>query len=351
MNSWVAAVASPGSTLIDSSSRSDPSGNFQRSAVTSCDNSWSHPVIDDIRSASLSSTWIDWPSVRSRYVHPVDPGAGRQGVSTPERGNAGAGETPEPRPRTVIDLVRAGALDPDLGALVWLLVEDAVPLTITGSADLADRRGLAATLLAVPPDASWVVVDADAERPGLASLGARIRGGMRLGLTIAAPGLRETLDRLAEPPDGLPEDAVRRLGVVLVLATVPSVAPGPVVDRLRVVAAHYLRPLERDAQGHLQRRPPAVLATWELSLGCVRPLRLGRDAGAGGCRRSYAGRPGGGAVSPRRCTSRAGRDPPNDPVAALARVLAAEPPRRHAAPRQPARTSPVRDPLTDPHLH
>ena len=34
--------------------------------------------------------------------------------------------------------------------------------------------------------------------------------------------------------------------------------PGP-----RVVAAHYLRPTERDGGGHLQRRPPAVLATWD----------------------------------------------------------------------------------------
>jgi hypothetical protein len=29
------------------------------------------------------------------------------------------------------------------------------------------------------------------------------------------------------------------------------------------VAAHYLRPVERDGHGHLQRRPPAVLATWD----------------------------------------------------------------------------------------
>ena len=29
-----------------------------------------------------------------------------------------------------------------------------------------------------------------------------------------------------------------------------------------MLAAHYLRPTERDPQGHIQRRPPAVLATW-----------------------------------------------------------------------------------------
>ena len=31
----------------------------------------------------------------------------------------------------------------------------------------------------------------------------------------------------------------------------------------RVVAAHYVRPVVRDAHGHVQRLPPAVLAAWE----------------------------------------------------------------------------------------
>ncbi len=32
---------------------------------------------------------------------------------------------------------------------------------------------------------------------------------------------------------------------------------------LRCTVVHYLRPVERDAQGHIQRRPPAVLAAWD----------------------------------------------------------------------------------------
>ena len=40
-------------------------------------------------------------------------------------------------------------------------------------------------------------------------------------------------------------------------------APGPAPGLRRVVAAHYLRPLARDAHGHPQRLPPAVLATWD----------------------------------------------------------------------------------------
>ena len=45
-------------------------------------------------------------------------------------------------------------------------------------------------------------------------------------------------------------DEVRDLGIVLVLRDG------------RVVAAHYVRPVERDGAGHLQRRPPALLAAW-----------------------------------------------------------------------------------------
>jgi hypothetical protein len=62
---------------------------------------------------------------------------------------------------------------------------------------------------------------------------------------------------LEAPPVSLGEDEIRRLGVVLILK---AFGRPPI---RRVVAAHSLRPLERDGQGHLQRRPPAVLATWD----------------------------------------------------------------------------------------
>jgi hypothetical protein len=35
----------------------------------------------------------------------------------------------------------------------------------------------------------------------------------------------------------------------------------------RVVAAHYLRPVQRDPHGHVQRMGPAVLATWDAGGG------------------------------------------------------------------------------------
>jgi hypothetical protein len=48
---------------------------------------------------------------------------------------------------------------------------------------------------------------------------------------------------------------VRRLGVVIVAEQAGA--------GLRCAVVHYLRPTERDAQGHVQRRPPAVLAAWD----------------------------------------------------------------------------------------
>jgi hypothetical protein len=60
---------------------------------------------------------------------------------------------------------------------------------------------------------------------------------------------------MAAPPLAATDDELRNLGVVLVLGRTGAAA--------RVVAAHYVRPVERDGQGHIQRRPPAVLATWD----------------------------------------------------------------------------------------
>lgn len=80
--------------------------------------------------------------------------------------------------------------------------------------------------------------------------------GYGLGTTLHAESLHDVLGLLMAPPVELSEDEIRRLGVVVILRRLPS-------DERRVVAAHYLRPVERDGEGHLQRRPPVVLATWD----------------------------------------------------------------------------------------
>jgi len=147
------------------------------------------------------------------------------------------------------------ALDADLAALVWLLVEGGVPVVVAGSASQADRAALASALLSVDPRRPAVILDADADPPTIAGLAALLQGGSGVALVSAAADLAAVLEHLHAAPAELPYDAIRRLGVVVVLDRSPD---GP-----RVTAAHYLRPTERDGQGHVQRRAPAVLVAWD----------------------------------------------------------------------------------------
>lgn len=61
----------------------------------------------------------------------------------------------------------------------------------------------------------------------------------------------ETLDDVITAHPG---DAYRTLGIVILAGHEPA----------RIKAAYYMRPVERDAAGHLQRRPPALLAAWDM---------------------------------------------------------------------------------------
>ncbi len=152
-----------------------------------------------------------------------------------------------------LSLLRQGTLDVELAALLWLLVEGGVPVVVAGSADATTRSALAAALLGADPSGRWVVLDAGEEPVTADRLAALLRGGVGLGVSLRADDLEAVLDRLTSA--GLPEDGARRLGVVL-MAEQTEVG-------LRCTVVHYLRPVERDAQGHIQRRPPAVLAAWD----------------------------------------------------------------------------------------
>ncbi len=111
--------------------------------------------------------------------------------------------------------------------------------------------------------------------------------GYDLGATIHAESLEGVFDLLGGPDVGLTDDELSRLGVVLILRVVRSPSDGRPVRR--VVAAHYVRPVARDAAGHVQRLGPAVLATWDgradrfedFAWGVVPELaeRVGRRAG------------------------------------------------------------------------
>jgi hypothetical protein len=93
--------------------------------------------------------------------------------------------------------------------------------------------------------------------PGVlrAALGATT-GRSGLAGQVAAEDLAGVLTLLAR--QGLSDDEASFLGVVLVVARPAETGGEP-----RVTAVHYLRPVVRDAGGHLRRRAPAVLATWE----------------------------------------------------------------------------------------
>jgi hypothetical protein len=114
--------------------------------------------------------------------------------------------------------VTAEELDAPLAAMLGILAEHDVPVV-------------------------FAVADQVAAEPLRRALAAPAGG------VVTADSLESVL-RLAGAPFGALPDAARDLGVVVVH------------DGVRVVGAHYMRPVERDAAGHLQRRPPATLGAW-----------------------------------------------------------------------------------------
>jgi hypothetical protein len=163
------------------------------------------------------------------------------------------------RPLSVLALLRTGVLDPGLAGLAWLLVEGGVPIAVIGSAGSAERSAMAGALLSIDPTRAFMVLDADVEVPTLERLSALLRGGAGVGITLAATDLTAAMERLRGEAGGLPDDAIRRLGTVFAL---DGTSRGP-----RCSIVHYLRPTERDGQGHVQRRPPAILAAWDEATG------------------------------------------------------------------------------------
>jgi len=221
---------------------------------------------------------------------------------------------PDVESLSIVQLIRAGTLDADLAALLWLTVEGRVPLIVAAGPRLAGKSTVLNALLAFLPataavrelagydeDFAWLP---DAGRLGWrhdrrlpADDGARtnepilspssgflvanelsqhlpwytwgeqarvaVRAlslGYGLGATIHADSLQELLDELRGPDVRLTDDELSHLGVVLIV----RVLRGPDGTAVRrVAAAHYVRPVSRDAGGHVQRLGPAVLATWD----------------------------------------------------------------------------------------
>jgi hypothetical protein len=178
-------------------------------------------------------------------------------------------------------LVAAGVLDAQLAALAWLLLEDGVPVNVGGPGRDGRDALLDALVAALPADRRPDPAAPAAKRrlvrvagslaistpPGLlrAALSATT-GRSGLAATIEATDLADVLAVLHG--QGLADDEISFLGAVLLLDADGEAGDGEAGDGTRgsparVVAAHYLRPVARDAAGHVQRLGPAVLATWD----------------------------------------------------------------------------------------
>ncbi len=249
--------------------------------------------------------------------------------TSPARGRWAFRPVP-PEPRSIVELIRAGTIDAELAATIWLLVEANVPLLVAGEGQGTGKTTLLRALLDfVPPETrvvelagasetfDWLPQASELGWPGAstpalkaapvkpdtallfapelsdhlpaytwgpaARLAVRAASiGYGLAATIHADSLDDVFEELRRRPVGLTDDELSHLGTVLVLRRLAG-------DRRRVAAAHYVRRVSRDAHGHVQRPGPAVLATWEpaadrfehFGWGVIPELamRVGRRAG------------------------------------------------------------------------
>ena len=221
-------------------------------------------------------------------------------------------------PRSIVELLADSVLDTELAALLWLLVEARLPVVVAGPFGAGRTTLLTALLDFLPADArpvplagaeedfDWLPeapelgwrrerTGAPRERTGPArgrgaaaspgntvlmvrELGGRppagtwgprarivIRAlavGYGMAATMIGGGLEDVFAALHAAPVGADDDELARLGLVLVVNAFPAETAGR-EPRRRVVAVHYVRPVVRDAHGHVQRLPPAVLAAHE----------------------------------------------------------------------------------------
>jgi len=139
--------------------------------------------------------------------------------------------------RSLTELIAANALDAELGALLWLLAEGGLPLVVVSDSEPGPAQEFRSAIASLVGGGRT----ADGALPGGVARGGSLEDVLRIG-GIAAPA-----------SDGVPDEA-RDLGVVVVLERNGEAGPQ------RVARAHYVRPIERDGAGHLQRRPPALLS-------------------------------------------------------------------------------------------
>jgi hypothetical protein len=163
------------------------------------------------------------------------------------------------------DLLREGVLDAELAGLLSVLVAGGLPLIVAGRGPSGRETVLRVLESLRPDDADGAAIDElvapDDPDPRATArrFVAAAAEGLPVSATIDAEDLEGVFARLEAPLIGGTRDELSHIGLVLVLGGEPA-RP----DALpRIVAAHWVRPLARDAHGHVQRLGPAVLATWE----------------------------------------------------------------------------------------
>jgi hypothetical protein len=208
---------------------------------------------------------------------------------------------------SLADLVADGLLDAELAGLAWALAAGGIGVLVASPAEPASHaagRAAAALVAALvdaaslttrvvplaPGSAPGPVASAVADAgdgvlvlraPDLGGAGesalrrAAARAAIRavsdrrrvaLVATVRGADLEGVLERLRGLTVAAPEDEILRLGAVLVVADVPA-GPAATPGGARVVAAHYLRPPAVGPLGRVERRAPAVLATFDADAG------------------------------------------------------------------------------------
>jgi hypothetical protein len=273
-----------------------------------------HPVVPraphgcPVRCAAAPNGLVDASKGARLRLRPAEPPvlADRLEIALDRVGPA---HSPNHGPSSIITLLRGRTLDPELGALLWLLLDGGVSLVVVGHGDGAESRAARTTVLealldlvpstrrrlplggstedfawldnaealgwvrtappaptAVDPAAAVILAGEMGPLPPADTAGDRARlvvralgRGFSLAATMDAAGLEDVLAALRRRPIQLTDDELTNLGIVVVLEPDAAASGAPP----RIVAAHYLRPLARDVHGHPQRLPPAVLATWD----------------------------------------------------------------------------------------
>jgi hypothetical protein len=223
----------------------------------------------------------------------------------PARGRWAIRHVP-PTPRSIVELIRAGTLDAELAATLWILIDGGVPVVVAAREGKIGKSTLLGALLEflppgvqtrelagametfdwlpqapelgwrrrplpfrpdpsppIRPDNTVLLIPELSDHLPSYTWGAEARIAIRaasigygIAATIHADSLEEVFEELRRPPVGLADDELSRLGLVLILRRVGD-------GLRRVVAVHYVRPTVRDEHAHVQRLGPAVLATWD----------------------------------------------------------------------------------------